>query len=178
VTRFAGKGGQFGYAGDDGPATEAMFNINPTPVVTNFGISLNADGSRLYVADSLNNVIRVVMVDANPPTIHLFAGQPGMAGFTDGAAVGEALFNFPANVDVDPQGNVFVADARNHAVRKIDPVTGQVTTVAGTGRAGFNGDNHPALETKLNLPGGVGVHPDGRVFIADTNNNRIRVVIP
>jgi mono/diheme cytochrome c family protein len=178
INRFAGKAMQFGYAGDEGPASEAMFNIVPTPVVPNFGISLNKDGSRLYVADSLNNIIRYIDVNANPPTIHLFAGQPGMAGFTDGQRVGEALFNFPTNVDTDDQGNVYVADSRNHSVRRIDVNSGEVTTIAGTGRAGYNGENHPALETKLNLPGGVGVHPDGRVFIADTNNNRIRVVIP
>jgi sugar lactone lactonase YvrE/mono/diheme cytochrome c family protein len=178
VNRFAGKAMQFGYAGDGGPATEAMFNIVPTPVVPNFGISLNPSGTRLYVADSLNNVIRVIHVDADPPTIHLFAGTPGQAGFEDGDALGGATFNFPTNVDVDQMDRVYVADSRNHAIRRIDPATGQVVTIAGTGRAGYNGENHSALETKLNLPGGVGVHPDGRVFIADTNNNRIRVIVP
>jgi adhesin/invasin len=73
---------------------------------------------------------------------------------------------------------VYVADARNLAIRTVDPVNGAVATVAGTGRAGFNGDNQPATEANLNLPGGVWLHPDGRLFIADSLNNRVRVVCP
>jgi adhesin/invasin len=178
VERYAGQAMKFGYAGDGGPARDAMFNIVPTPVVPNFGIALNSTGTRLFVADSLNNVIRVIRVDEDPPTVHLYAGTPGMTGFQDGYAIGEALFNFPINVAVDDQDRVYVADVRNHAVRVIDPATRQVETVAGTGRAGFNGDNKPARETTLNQPGGVGIHPDGRIFIADTNNNRVRVIVP
>lgn len=178
MARFAGQSRQFGYEGDGGPALNAKFNIVPTPVVPNFGIALNPSGTRLYVADSLNNVIRVIDTTATPPTINLFAGTPGMAGNKDGAALGDALFNFPINVQVDAQDRVYVADVRNHTIRRIDPVTMRVETIAGTGRAGFNGDNKPALMTKLNQPGGMAIHPDGRVFIADTNNNRLRVIIP
>jgi cytochrome c553 len=175
--RAAGEvGGMSGYAGDGGPARDALFNITNEPTVPNFGIDLSPDASLLYIADSRNNCIRVIDLTAEPPTIRLFAGQPGMAGYADGAAL-EALFNFPINVATDAAGNVYVADARNHVIRRID-AAGQVSTIAGTGQAGFNGDNLAATEAQLDNPGGIVVHPDGRIFIADTNNNRVRVIIP
>jgi mono/diheme cytochrome c family protein len=170
-----------GYTGDDGPAREAIFNPFPGPTIPNFGIALEQgeNPGRLYVADSGNNVIRYVDLTASPPTIHLLAGSPARdgAGFRDG--VGEAArFNFPTTVYVDAQRRVYVTDSRNHALRRIDPDTKEVVTIAGTGRAGFNGDNVPAGSAQLNSPNGVVVHPDGRIFIADTNNNRIRVIVP
>lgn len=175
----AGKGGMNGYEGDGGPASEAVFNINNTPVVPNFGSQLSVENPPryLYVCDSGNHIIRAIDLSVDPPTIELFAGVPQQSGFKDGPG-DQALFNFPANVDVDAAGNLYISDWDNHAVRKIDPVTREVTTIAGTGVRGYNGDNLPAKETQLGYPGGVAVHPDGRIFIADSDNNRVRVIIP
>lgn len=168
-----------GYEGDGGPASEAIFNVNNTPVVPNFGSVLSPENPprRLYIADSGNHVIRAIDLTVDPPTIDLFAGVPMQSGFRDGPA-NQALFNFPANVDVDAAGNLYVSDWDNHAVRRIDAVTREVTTIAGTGVRGFNSDNIPATEAQLGYPGGVAVHPDGRIFIADSDNNRVRVIIP
>lgn len=172
----AGQSGRFGYAGDDGPATMAQFQPNPGPGIPNFGISLEktANPRRLYVADTLNNIIRYVDLENN--TVHWYAGAAGQTGFTDGPAR-DARFNFPAAIYAHTDGAIYVADTRNHAIRRIAP-DGTVTTIAGTGRAGYNGDNLPATETQLNGPNGVVVHPDGRIFISDTNNNRIRYINP
>jgi sugar lactone lactonase YvrE len=177
VETIAGQRQMFGYEGDGGPARLAKFNPFPGPTLTNFGISLEKGPNprRLYVADSTNNVIRYVDLGNDPPTVHLFAGTPGSAGMRDGLAL-EARFNFPTAVYVHTDGAVYVADNRNHAVRRIKD--GQVTTIAGTGRAGFNGDNLEATKAQLAGPSGVVVHPDGRVFISDTNNNRVRVIQP
>lgn len=177
VETIAGQRQSFGYEGDGGPARMAKFNPFPGPTQTNFGISLEKGPNprRLYVADSTNNIIRYVDLSVDPPTIQLFAGVPGSAGFKDGP-VAEARFNFPSAVYVHSDGVVYVADNRNHAVRKIQD--GMVTTIAGTGRAGFNGDNIAAKNAQLSGPSGVVVHPDGRIFISDTNNNRVRVVAP
>jgi len=101
------------------------------------------------------------------------------AGHRDGSAE-DALFNYPVAVWVHTDRSVYVVDQKNNAIRRIDFDTKMVSTIAGQApRGGFNGDNIPATTALLNVPGGIAVHPiDGRVFIADTNNNRIRVVRP
>lgn len=181
IETLAGGNRQYGYEGDEGPARNARFNPFPGPTQVNLGIALEQgpDPERLYIADSQNNIVRYINLEANPPTIHLFAGQPGPdgAGFRDGVGT-DARFNFPSNVHVDAQGRVYVTDARNHAIRRIDRTTREVTTIAGNGRAGFNGDNLAATQAQLNAPSGVVVHPDGRIFISDTNNNRVRYIVP
>jgi cytochrome c553 len=180
IETLAGIGSTAGYEGDGGPARLAKFNSTRGTSLPNFRIALEQgpDPERLYVTDSQNNAIRYINIKANPPTVHLLAGRAGTdgVGFVDGMG-GDARFNYPTNVYVDAAGFVYVSDARNHAIRKISR-EGMVETIAGTGRAGFNGDNIPAKEAQLNNPNGVVVHPDGRVFISDTNNNRIRVIRP
>jgi sugar lactone lactonase YvrE/mono/diheme cytochrome c family protein len=179
IETLAGRREVNGYAGDGGLASDAIFNIDNSPLNPNFGISFSPEDPprRLYVADTLNNCIRFIDLSSEPPTIQLFAGSPGAAGYMDGPA-NQALFNFPANVYVHDDGFVYVADTRNHAIRRIDPDGRNVTTVVGTGRRGFNGDNVAATGALLDSPGGVVIHPDGRLFIADLGNNRVRVVFP
>ena len=179
VETFAGKAGMNGYGGDGGPASEAIFNIDNSPLNPNFGIAFGPETppQRLYVADTLNNCIRYIDLTVDPPTIHLFAGVPTSAGYQDGPA-SEALFSFPENVYVHTDGFVYVADTRNHAIRRIDPNGERVTTVVGTGQRGFNSDNIPASMALLDSPGGIVIHPDGRMFIGDLGNNRVRVVHP
>lgn len=177
VETLAGASGVNGYAGDGGPAAGAVFDVDNTPLIPNFGISLDPQApDRLFVADTKNHCIRMIDLASDPPLISLYAGVPEQPGYLDGPA-DTALFDFPTNVYAHTDGAVYVSDTRNHVIRRID-ASGNVTTVAGTGERGFNGDNLSATEARLDNPGGVVIHPDGRLFIADTGNNRVRVVLP
>src|SRR3990172_1309786 len=101
----------------------------------------------------------------------------GVGGFSgDGGAATGAQLNSPYGVAVDGVGNVFVADSFNDRVRRVDAVTGLISTVAGNGINGFSGDGAAATGAQLNLPYGVTVDGVGNVFIADTSNNRVRRV--
>ncbi|MCE3223036.1 MAG: uncharacterized protein K0S58_1216 [Nitrospira sp.] len=93
----------------------------------------------------------------------------------DGGPALRARLNFPSAVAVDRLGNLFIADTMNHRVRRVDAVTGVVTTVAGTGQARYSGDGGPAALAALNEPTGLAVSDDA-LYIADQSNNRVRRV--
>jgi uncharacterized protein (TIGR03437 family) len=164
LTRVAGNG-RAGYSGDGGPATSAQFQFPD-------GIALDPAGN-LFVADKSAHVIR--KVSAGIVTTYAGTGFAGYSG--DGGPAAAAQFNGPAGVAVDAAGNVFVADTNNSAVRKIAP-DGTISTVAGNGPAGYNGDGIPAVAASLNAPQGVAVDSAGNLYIADTDNHRIRQVSP
>lgn len=106
-----------------------------------------------------------------------FAGT-GVESFSgDGGPAATAQLNSPGGIAMDAQGNIYIADAVNNRVRKMTP-GGAISTIAGTGVAGFFGDGQSALKAQLNHPSGVAVDFAGTVYIADTNNNRVRVVTP
>ncbi len=134
------------------------------------GIAVDSAGD-LYIADSANNRIRKVTFATG--LISTVAG--GAAGFAGdgGVAVGAAM-NFPAGVAVDSVGNIYVADAANHRIRKI--TGGNISTIAGNTQIGFNGDNVAAISTSLFSPRGVAVDVQGNIYIADTLNHRIRKI--
>jgi DNA-binding beta-propeller fold protein YncE len=100
-------------------------------------------------------------------------GIPEFGG--DGGPATAAFLQYPTGVALDHDGNVFIADAANHRIRRIDPA-GTITTVAGTGAAGLAGDGGPATEARLHKPTGVAVSRKGELFIADEYNHRIRRV--
>jgi sugar lactone lactonase YvrE len=130
-----------------------------------------AGNGDLYLADSGNHCIRKISPLGGVTT---FAGT-GVAGFGDGAA-GAALFLYPSGVAVDTAGNVFVADTGNHRIRKISATTGEVTTVAGTGVSGITADGSANL-AQFASPQGIAVNADGtRIWVADTGNQRVRLV--
>ena len=104
--------------------------------------------------------------------IDTFAGRPA---FVDGGPAVEAELYNPAGVAVDGAGNLYIADASNNGIRKVDS-TGTITTIAGTGELGFSGDGGPAVEAELHGPAGVAVDSAGNLYIADTGNQRIRKV--
>ena len=135
------------------------------------GVAVDSAGT-LYIADTGNHrVLRITSAG----TIATVAGNgsPGWAGDNGRAAV--AQLNAPAAIAFDPRGNLFIADTFNHLVRKVS-ATGIITTVAGTGTAGFTGDGGPATSATLNFPAGVAVDAAGVIYIADTWNHRIRMV--
>ncbi len=165
ITTVAGNG-TAGYSGDSGPATEAQLNV-PTDV------TLGADGS-LYIADQANHCIRRVGTDG---IITTFAGT-GNAGYSgdDGPATQAQLYN-PLGLAFDTDGNLYISEWRNNRVRRVSP-DGIITTFAGTGNAGYSGDGGPATQAQLNGPNGLLVSTDGSLYIADSENNRIRSVAP
>jgi hypothetical protein len=176
ITTIAGNG-MFGNGGDDGDALAAQwgFDNNPTPTPSG---SLVVHEGFLFVADSMNHRIRKIDLLTN--IVSAVAGDPGGAsGYADGAA-SDARFNFPMDLELGPDGKLYVADRYNNAIRAIDLASGVVTTVAGTALpcASFNdcrdaNDGLPALETTLNEPYGVEFDRDGNLYIADANNHRI-----
>ena len=133
------------------------------------GIALAADG-RLFVADEFNNRIRVISADG--ATVSTYAGD-GVDGFADGST-STARFDFPNRVAVAADGRLFVADELNHRIRVISADGATVSTYAGSGSTGFvNGSTSTA---RFSQPQGVAVAADGRVFVVDTGNHRIRVI--
>jgi serine/threonine protein kinase, bacterial len=112
-------------------------------------------------------------VDADGKITTVAGTAQGYSG--DGGPAAQAKLNVPASLAIDPRGNLFIGDFGNHAVRKVSP-SGTITTVAGTGDRGFNGDDIPASRARLNEPGGVAVCPDGSLLIAEGGNFRVRRV--
>jgi sugar lactone lactonase YvrE len=157
-----------GFSGDGGLATQAELNM-PTDV------ALDAQGN-LYIVDCGNNRIRMVNREG---FIRTFAGNLSGASVSagDGGPGVNASLVTPVSVAVDMKGNVYVAEFATHKIRRIAP-DGQntITTFAGTGQAGFSGDDGPAAQALLNRPMGVAVDVAGNVYIADYQNHRVRKV--
>jgi sugar lactone lactonase YvrE len=163
-----------GYCGDFGPAISACLS-NPSGVNPNFGGKIAFDSvGNLYIADTKNNCIR--RVDTNG-IISTIAGTT-VAGYSgDGGPAVLASLNEPVDVAVGPDDNLYIADSNNHCVRMVDGA-GVIFTVAGTGGVpGYSGDGANATLAQLNMPTGIGLDALGNVFIADTFNHRIRVVV-
>ena len=161
ITTFAGSGTS-GFAGDGGPAIAAWLN-SPRH------LAFDSAGN-LYIADLNNNRIRKV----SGGIISTVAGN-GAAGFGgDGGAATSAILSAPEGIAVDNAGNLYIADTNNQRVRKVSG--GIITTVAGTGVAGFSGDGGAATSATLNAPYGVALDSSGSLYIADDGNSRIRKV--
>jgi sugar lactone lactonase YvrE len=165
LTTVAGSGAA-GYSGDDGAATDAALN-GPT------GIAFDRRGN-LYIADFLNE--RVRKVDRSG-VITTFAGTGGRSLSGDGWRASSIDVWGPLDVAADDAGNVYILESATNRVRKVDR-RGIITTIAGTGRAGYSGDGGPGARAELDHPGDIAVAADGTVYIADTENNRVRKVLP
>lgn len=131
----------------------------------------------LYVADTKNSRIVKFFPQGRAPQV--VAGNPTLAGtwLGDGGEAVSAGLSLPGGVAVDSDGNLYIADTGNNRIRKVD-TSGTITTVAGNGLPLFMGDGGQATTASLNAPSGVGVDTSGNLFIADTKNNRIRMVDP
>jgi sugar lactone lactonase YvrE len=135
-------------------------------------VALDGQGN-VYVADFHNHRIRKVSAAG---TITTVAGT-GTGGFSgDQGPATSANLRYPAGVEVDGQGSLYIADSYNHRVRKVD-ASGTITTLAGAGTTGFNGDG-PATGAQLNVPLDVVVDRQGVLVIADTENHRVRSLGP
>lgn len=167
ISTVAGVNGNYGYFAqqDGGPAASAYLD---KPV----GLAFDAAGN-LYIGDSSNDRVRYISTDGK---MHTLAGANQWNTYGgDGGPANEASLYHPFGVAVDAAGNVYIADADNNRVRKVS-TDGTITTVAGNGTAGFSGDGAPATKAQLNRPWDVAVDSSGDVFIADYNNQRIRLV--
>jgi uncharacterized protein (TIGR03437 family) len=155
--------GSAGYSGDSGPATSAQLH-SPTY------LALDSAGA-VYISDSGNHAIRKV---ANG-SITTVAGT-GTPGYdNDNVPAISAKLNSPSGLAVDGSGNIYIADTNNQRIRKVSP-DGTITTIAGIGLAGLQGDNGPAQSAKVNYPGGIALDAAGNLYIADKYNNRIRIL--
>lgn len=162
------------YSGDGGAATSATL-FNPSSLaITSSGDLLIADGGDVVIADRGNNRIRQVKSSTGIITTVVGIGTTGFSG-DGGAATSAALFG-PTGVAVDSFGNIYIADRRNHRIRKVAAATGTITTLAGTGTQGFSGDGGAASVAMLNEPNGVAVDSSDNLYIMDHGNLRIRKV--
>ena len=164
IVTFSGTG-RAGYWGDGGPATRALLD-NP------FGIVRGPDGS-LYICDTNNHVIRKVSSNGKIETV-AGSGKPGYWG--DGGPALQAALNEPYEVRFDKKGNLFFVERVNHIVRRVDAVDHSISTVAGTGKPGFSGDEGPAMKAELRQPHSIQFDPEGDLYICDIGNHRIRRV--
>jgi sugar lactone lactonase YvrE len=161
ITTIAGTGGA-GSTGDDGPATEARIQ-NPKSVAVH-------DGA-LYFS-SLEDKIR--RVDLTSGIITTIAGT-GVAGYSgDDGPAALAQLDSPQRLAIDSVGNIYVADTGNSAVRRIDAVTGTITTVAGDGTPGSSGNGGPATAAEIDHPRGLALDGDSTLYLADSDSHRVR----
>lgn len=162
IVTVAGTPEAKGYNGDGGPAVLARLNMP-------WGIAVNTEG-HIFIADTKNNVVR--RVDAEG-IITTYAGN-GTKGYGgDNGPATAAKLNGPKGIEVDKDGNLFIADEQNHVVRKVTP-SGIITTCAGTGIRGASRDGVPATAAMLTNPRDVAVDDAGNLYIIDFSNDNTR----
>ncbi len=165
IITIAGNGVP-GYSGDGGPAYAALLD-NPT------GLAVDGAGN-VYIADSGNHAIRKIDTLGMIATV-AGTGAPGFGG--DGGPATAAQLNAPAGVALDSAGNLYIADSGNQRIREVAG-DGTITTLAGSGLAGYGGDGGPALLAELNQPAGLAIDAGGNIFLADQANRCIRLLAP
>jgi len=165
IATIAGNGTS-GYSGDGGPATLAQLNLPD---------EITADpAGNVYFTDFMNNVIRKIDLAGIITTY----GGTGVAGFGgDGGPATAALLSGASGINCDASGNIYFADTYNERVRKITPA-GIISTIAGSGTAGFSGDGGDPVLAELNYPNTPGADAAGNIYIGEMNNRRIRKITP
>jgi trimeric autotransporter adhesin len=158
--------GSYGYSGDGGQATSAVFS-SPDDVTA------DASGN-IYIADSANNRIRMVTKSTGIISTVAGTGSSGYSG--DGGQATSAALNYPRGITADTSGNIYIADTYNHRIRMVMKSTGIISTVAGTGYSGYSGDGGQATSSTLYNPRTVATDESGNIYIADSSNNRVRMV--
>ena len=164
ISTIAGDGSS-GYRGDGGLAANAQMSAPG-------GLDVYSNGNVVVVADTANHRVRRISYG----TAILSIAGTGVAGFGgDGGPAALAQLNLPTDVATDSAGNLYIADTANHRIRKVDSA-GNVSTIAGTGIYGYSGDSGPALQAQLATPSGVAVDTCGNIYVADSDNDRVRVM--
>jgi len=157
--------------------TQLNFPAGPNPEPSG-GLALDALG-RLYFSDTLNHRIRRAefsSADFKTGVVTTISGTGDPAYGGDGGPAPAAQINYPEDMEIGPDGNLYFADTNNNRVRMIDLTSGIIETVAGTGDKGYSGDGGPATDAKLSRPFGVAFDENGDLYISDTFNSRIRKV--
>jgi len=149
----------------DGSADRALLD-NP------FGVIRGPDGA-LWFCEYTGHTVRRIDSEGNVTTV-VGNGEGKFSG-DEGSAL-QASLHRPHEIRFDEEGNLYIADMLNHAIRKVDLQLGRITTIAGTGEAGFSGDGGPAKEARLSLPHSIQFGPDGDLYVADIGNHRLRVI--
>jgi sugar lactone lactonase YvrE len=168
ISTVAGTG-EYGYYGAGGPAILALLN-NPT------GVTVHPTSGNLFIADSGNYRIRMVSKSTGIITTVAGNGVPGYSG--DGGRAVAATLSRTSKIAIDASsGNIYIADSGNNRVRMITKSSGIISTVAGTGVGSYTGDNANATLATLFGPSGVALDTAGNLYIADANNNCIRMVM-
>ena len=175
ISTIAGTG-VAGFSGDGGPAIAAEINSPRAPSYDSLG--------NLYFVDTSNH--RVRKIDKTTGIITTVVGSGGFAAENQGCDGGgysgnngpatSARMHCPLGMAIDANDNLYIADYFNSVIRKVDAKTQIITTVVGTGTAGYTGDNGPATAATLNFPDRVSVNGAGNLFISDTGNNVVRRV--
>ncbi len=163
ITSVAGTGDK-GYEGDGGPASAAYLS---EPFMCAFDSAGN-----LYIAEATNHCIRYVDLKSGIISTIAGTGEQGYSG--DGGPATHATFNQPYSLQVDGKGDIYVVDRLNYVIRKVDSATGIVTTVAGTGEAGYGGDGGPGTLALFREPNDCFLDGNGCLLIADIQDQRIR----
>ncbi len=166
LAAFAGRGGRLEYSGDGGPAVVAQLSLLG-------GLAVGPGGNLFIAQNSFYQCVRRVTPDG---VVTRFVGGPPLPSPLGGEGR-EADLRTACAVAVDPDGVLYVADGDGCRVWRVGP-NGRATVFAGTGKAGFSGDDGPADKAELNTPSGLAVGPDGGVYIADAGNQRVRRVGP
>ena len=164
ITTFAGNGEKT-RAGDGMPATQASF-------LGSRAVCMDSRGNT-YVAEREGNGVRMITAGGIMATVAGADAERGYSG--DGGPALTAAWGAPKALRCDANDNIIVVDTENHAIRRIDANTGIVTTIAG-GQLGGHGDGGPATDAGLDRPHGCGIAANGAIYIADSNNHRVRIV--
>jgi uncharacterized protein (TIGR03437 family) len=167
ISTFAGTPQQSGFAGDGGQATKALLN-EP------YSLAIDTAGN-LYIADASNFSVRMVSPGGVISTI---AGNQREASSGDGGPAKSASLNYPLGITLDPNGNLYILEGFGNRIRVVTPAgpAGIITTIAGTGIAGFSGDGGPSTSAQIDFPHGSLAYQNGTLYFTDTYNQRVRAI--